>query len=64
MQIERIQNKLLYRQYVLRKAAMDADNPELQNERTLWHGASADALETINQIGFVSNCKSEDGELT
>jgi len=52
LQIERIQNKLLYKQYVVRKAAMDAANPGVQNEMTLWHGTGADTLESINRTGF------------
>ena len=52
VKIERIQNKLLYKQYVVRKAAMDAANPGVQNEMTLWHGTGADTLESINQSGF------------
>jgi hypothetical protein len=50
--IERIQNPLLFKQYVIRKEEMDRANPGKQNERTLWHGTSADALTSINETGF------------
>lgn len=43
---------MLYQQYVVRKAAMDAFNPEVQIERMLWHGTSADNLDLINRKGF------------
>jgi poly [ADP-ribose] polymerase 10/14/15 len=51
--IERIQNPSLYGQYVLRKRAMDATNPEgHMNEQRLFHGCAQDAVDKINHQGF------------
>lgn len=49
-QIERIQNKTLYKKYVVRKAAMDTANPEAQNEMTLFYGAQT--MEDTSQTEF------------
>jgi poly [ADP-ribose] polymerase 10/14/15 len=51
--IKRIQNPNLYSQYIARKKLMDESNPPgHQNERKLFHGCSADAIESINHGGF------------
>jgi poly [ADP-ribose] polymerase 10/14/15 len=54
--IARIQNPSLYQQYMVRYDSMQrtvqpatATNPL---ERILWHGTSADTLESINSTGF------------
>ena len=52
VQIERIQNEMLYKQYVTRKAAMDAANPGVMNENSLWHGTNESTLDSINVSGF------------
>ena len=52
-QIERIQNPSLYQKYSVHKVHMDKSNPpNVQNERELWHGTSADALDEIHATGF------------
>ena len=52
LQIMRIQSPALYRQYVVRRSAMQAAANNIQVERTLWHGTSSDTLESINLSGF------------
>jgi len=47
-----VQNPALYKQYVIRKTEMDKANAVAQNERTLWHGTSADTLPSIDDTGF------------
>ena len=51
-QVKRIQNETLYRQYAVRKSDMQKQNPGIENEKTLWHGTSAEATEKINYYGF------------
>ena len=51
--IQRIQNPVLYQQYMVRKREMDKHNPPgHQNERWLFHGTSPDTLDKINTQGF------------
>ncbi|XP_070569403.1 protein mono-ADP-ribosyltransferase PARP14-like [Ptychodera flava] len=53
VQIQRIQNEKLYRQYIRNKQNIDAKNPQgTVNERRLFHGTSADTIEKINSGGF------------
>ncbi|XP_070569579.1 protein mono-ADP-ribosyltransferase PARP14-like isoform X2 [Ptychodera flava] len=53
VQIERIQNPKLYRQYFVERQTMVAKNkPEIQNERKLFHGTAEDSIEKINKNGF------------
>ncbi|XP_041355430.1 protein mono-ADP-ribosyltransferase PARP15-like [Gigantopelta aegis] len=54
VQIERIQNKTLHYQYQAMKALFKANNPRIQNERTLWHAATSDNITSINATGFSS----------
>ena len=61
-QIERIQNPALYKQYVIRRTEMDKANPNVQNERTLWHGTNADTLPSINDTGFNRSYCGRNGE--
>jgi len=52
-QIQRIQNPVLYRQYMNRKIEMDrvnGHNPS--NERRLWHGTSGSNVSNINNRNF------------
>ena len=51
-QVKRIQNETLYRQYAVRKSDMQKQNAGIENEKTLWHGTSAEATEKINYYGF------------
>ena len=48
--IKRIQNPVLYKQYMVKKKDMDKKNP--QNERKLFHGCSEDVTEKISHDGF------------
>lgn len=50
--ISRVQNRTLYQQYAAKKAHLEKQNQGIQNERTLWHGTAADAIENINNYGF------------
>ena len=51
--IQRIQNPVLYHQFMVRKKEMEKRNPlGYQNERWLFHGTTSDALDHINTQGF------------
>nr|XP_034317327.1 protein mono-ADP-ribosyltransferase PARP14 isoform X2 [Crassostrea gigas] len=53
VKLERIQNKMLYQQYVAKKKLLDSQNPKgTQNERELWHGTAPEAVNSINSLGF------------
>lgn len=52
LQIERIQNKSLYEQYVAKKGKILKANPNITVEKTLWHGTSFDTVQSINNYGF------------
>ena len=53
VKIERIQNPLLYSQYMGKKKAMDLHNPKgHQNERKLFHGCPKEVTEKISHLGF------------
>jgi len=54
LQIIRIQNPLLYQQYMVRKATMCQQHAasNTQVERMLWHGTSPDNLDSIKSTGF------------
>ncbi|XP_071137980.1 protein mono-ADP-ribosyltransferase PARP14-like isoform X2 [Mytilus edulis] len=53
VKVERIQNKVLYQQFIAKKKLMGDTNPKtVQNERPLWHGFSVDALDSIQRYGF------------
>lgn len=61
--IERIQNPLLYSQYVTRKKAMDLHNPKgHQNERRLFHGCPQDVTEKISHLGFNRSFAGKNGK--
>ena len=60
--IERIQNPLLYSQYITRKKKMDEDNPKNHvNERQLFHGTDDETSLKINQMGFDRNFAGKNG---
>ena len=50
--IERIQNPYLYQDFQLRKQKMDRDDPQVNNERQLFHGTHSDNVSKINTQGF------------
>lgn len=53
VKIERIQNTILYSQYIARKKEMDKSNPQgRKNERQLFHGTHANTCSQINHGGF------------
>ena len=52
IRIERIQNPLLYKSYVVRKQRMDKENSGRNNELELWHGARGQNIKSINTHGF------------
>jgi hypothetical protein len=53
VQIERIQNPTLYRQYINRKMDMDvANGTTTSNERRLWHGTAGANVVNINSRNF------------
>uniref|UniRef100_A0A8B8E892 Poly [ADP-ribose] polymerase n=1 Tax=Crassostrea virginica TaxID=6565 RepID=A0A8B8E892_CRAVI len=53
VKLERIQNKMLYQQYLAKKKLLDSQNPQgTKNERDLWHGTAPDAVNSINSFGF------------
>ncbi|KAK7497131.1 hypothetical protein BaRGS_00011661, partial [Batillaria attramentaria] len=50
--IKRIENTMLYEQYEAKKFHLKRQNPGIENEKSLWHGTSADAITNINRYGF------------
>lgn len=53
LQIERIQNRMLYQQYEFKLNLLKKQNPTgCINERKLWHGTSYEAVASINNYGF------------
>ena len=61
--IERIQNPLLYRTYVLKKEQMNKVNGG-NSERRLFHGTHAESVTPINTQGFNRSLCGKHGELT
>ena len=62
--IQRIQNPVLYAQYIAKKKEMDKFNPPgYKNELFLFHGTSADTCPKINQQGFNRSFSGKNGEL-
>lgn len=63
--IQRIQNLVLYAQYIAKKKDMDRSNkPGHQNEMRLFHGTSADTCPKINQQGFNRSFSGKNGKIT
>ncbi|KAK3598393.1 hypothetical protein CHS0354_019796 [Potamilus streckersoni] len=52
IKLERIQNRTLYQQYEAKKKLIEQNNPGHQNESSLWHGTSADTVDSISMHGF------------
>jgi hypothetical protein len=52
IQIERIQNPILYRQFMNRKLDMDRTNSGQENEKRLWHGTNGANVVNINNRNF------------
>ncbi len=53
LQVTRIQNPILYRQYMMKQHHMDKVNTQQYgNEKILYHGTSADTQKEIETSGF------------
>ena len=63
VKIQRIQNPTLYGQYVIRKRAMEKQNPHCQNEMRLFHGTKVDICVKINAQGFNRSFSGRNGML-
>ena len=65
LSIQRLQNPILYGQYIARKKEMDKRNPSgHQNELCLWHGTSPKVLNNINTQGFNRSFQGKNGNIT
>ncbi|XP_060564916.1 protein mono-ADP-ribosyltransferase PARP14-like [Ruditapes philippinarum] len=63
VKIERVQNKVLWEQYQSKKKHLEDQNPPSTiNERQLWHGTSADPVDSINAHGFNRSFCGKNGE--
>ena len=64
VKIQRIQNPMLYSQYIAKKKDMEKHNPPgHRNERRLFHGTPADVCPKINQQGFNRSFAGRNGEI-
>ncbi|ESO09299.1 hypothetical protein HELRODRAFT_73487, partial [Helobdella robusta] len=55
LQIERVQNPIMFKQYAVGRDAMIKyykSNPSVQVERRLWHGTGSDTIQAITAEGF------------
>ncbi|KAL2081153.1 hypothetical protein ACEWY4_023006 [Coilia grayii] len=52
LKIERVQNPYLWRNYDIKKQAMEVKNGHQNNERRLFHGTSQPTINHINHNGF------------
>ncbi|XP_076130779.1 protein mono-ADP-ribosyltransferase PARP14-like isoform X2 [Alosa pseudoharengus] len=52
VQIDRVQNSTLWRNYMIKKEELDQRNKHTNNEKRLWHGTSANKIDQINNQGF------------
>ena len=50
IKIERVQNPVLYRQYMVRRDQME--HKKASNEKLLFHGTAGSSCPTINKFGF------------
>ena len=63
VKIQRIQNPMLYAQYIAKRKDMEKHNsPGHQNEKRLFHGTPADVCPKINQQGFNRSFAGKNGE--
>ena len=64
VKIQRIQNPMLYSQYIAKKKDMEKHNPPgHQNEWRLFHGTPPDVCPKINQQGFNRNFAGKNGKI-
>ena len=62
VKIERVQNSELYKQYMIKKNAIEQRNPMTENERKLFHGCSGDVTEKICHQGFNRSFAGKNGK--
>lgn len=62
LQIERIQNCILWQTYQLRKKFICKKNKSENNEKLLFHGTAASSLSSINYYGFDRGYAGKNGE--
>jgi len=65
VKIERVQNIVLYAQYVARKKTMDQQNPQnINNEIELFHGCPKDVADKISHQGFNRSFAGKNGKVS
>ncbi|XP_063060298.1 protein mono-ADP-ribosyltransferase PARP14-like [Engraulis encrasicolus] len=52
IQIERVQNSSLWKNYMIKKDEFDQKNKHTNNEKRLFHGTTANTIDKINNHGF------------
>ncbi|KAI7793217.1 protein mono-ADP-ribosyltransferase PARP14-like [Triplophysa rosa] len=52
IQIERVQNSTLWKNYMIKKEELEAKNKHKNNEKLLFHGTGPDKTDQINHHGF------------
>ncbi|XP_065146256.1 uncharacterized protein [Paramisgurnus dabryanus] len=52
IQIERVQNSTLWKNYMIKKEDLEAKNNHKNNEKLLFHGTGPDKIDHINHHGF------------
>nr|XP_055063231.1 protein mono-ADP-ribosyltransferase PARP14-like [Misgurnus anguillicaudatus] len=52
IQIERVQNSTLWKNYMIKKEELEAKNNHKNNEKLLFHGTAPDSTDHINHHGF------------
>ncbi|XP_073730303.1 protein mono-ADP-ribosyltransferase PARP14 [Misgurnus anguillicaudatus] len=52
IQIERVQNSTLWKNYMIKKEELEAKNNHKNNEKLLFHGTGPDKIDHINHHGF------------
>lgn len=52
VQIERVQNSTLWKNYMIKKEELEAKNKHKNNEKFLFHGTGPDKTDQINHHGF------------
>ena len=64
VKIERVQNPELYKQYMIKKNAIEQRNDgiKIENERKLFHGCSGDVTEKICHQGFNRSFAGKNGK--
>ena len=64
VEIKRVQNPVLYKQYMVKKKDMDQKNRKtVPNERNLFHGCSGDVIKNISHQGFDRGFAGQHGKI-